>query len=55
MTTDELIRSLREQAEQYQIDPIKSLLDEAADKLEAMDERIHIMSESMDSQWGKEY
>ena len=53
MTTDELIRSLREQAGMYKLNPLRSLLEEAADELEKLDERVHIMAESMDAEWGR--
>lgn len=39
MTTDELIRALRENADRWE------LLAEAADRLEELDERIAIMEE----------
>lgn len=53
MTTDELIRALREQAGLYKLNPLRSLLEEAADELEKLDERVHIMAESMDTEWGR--
>lgn len=42
MTTDELIKALRENAGRWK------LLDEAADRLEELDERVAIMEEGKD-------
>lgn len=55
MTTDELIRALRENAKQAYPLAINQLLNEAADRLEELDERIAIMAADMDSEWGKSY
>lgn len=52
MTTDELIRHLRAMAEtKYALE--KKALNEAADRLEEMDERIAIMAASMDETGGQ--
>ena len=51
MTTDELIKALRELA----LNVNKSLLNEAADRLEELEERVAIMAADMDNEWGKSY
>ena len=53
VSTDELIRALREQAVMYKLNPLRSLLEEAADELEKLDERVSIMQESMEAEWGR--
>ena len=55
MTTDELIRRLRDMAnvEPPMFDEL--VLREAADRLEELDERVAIMQESMDASWGNSY
>jgi hypothetical protein len=61
MTTDELIRELREQTNTNGCwndgcwNKCKRLMTEAADRLEELDERIAIMAESMDAEWGNNY
>ena len=47
MTTDELIRELRDLAGECEDLTRIRLLDEAADRLEELDERLAIMQESM--------
>lgn len=55
MTTDEIIRKLRFRAEGEQsAEETKTLLNEAADKLEELDERVAIMSEGKVGHW-REY
>ena len=54
MTTDELINVLRENAKQAYPLAINQLLNEAADRLEDLDERVAIMEESAHAQWVKE-
>lgn len=61
MTAKTLIKQLRDRADQilewdakkYGIDG--KLMKEAADMIEAMDERISIMAADMDRDWGKSY
>lgn len=53
MTNNELIQALRKQATTYTIHPMQDLLVAAADRLEELDERIAIMAESMDTEWGR--
>ena len=55
MTTDELIHRLRDMAkvEPPMFDEL--VLREAADRLEQLDERVAIMQESMDAEWGNNY
>lgn len=58
MTNDELIKALRERANECGIMrdvSNRNLLNEAADRIEALDERVAIMQESMDSDWGNNY
>ena len=50
MTTDELIRSLR--SVDFGSEYVHTLINEAADRLEELDERIDIMAADMDSAWG---
>ena len=45
MTTNELIRGLRDLADECEDRKLIALFDEAADRLEELDERIAIMSE----------
>lgn len=52
MSTDELIRALRAWAEQMSLPGRRELVREAADRLEALDERVAILQESMDAEWG---
>lgn len=47
MTTDELIRALRELA----LNVNKALLNEAADRLEELDERNAILLANMETTW----
>lgn len=58
MTTDELIRFLRNYAD-YELSNGRVVsnecLLECADRLEELDERVAIMAESMDAEWGKNY
>ena len=51
MTTDELIRALRELANN--VNP--ELLNAAADRLEELDERNAILLSNMDNAWGNNY
>lgn len=46
MTTDELIRALRAWAGQMAMPGRRKLVQEAADRLEELDERVAIMSEA---------
>ena len=59
MTTTDLILSLRQQVTNKAVwggdREIVLLMQEAADRLEELDERVAIMAESMDSQWGNNY
>lgn len=55
MTTDELIKALRENAKQAYPLAINQLLNEAADRLEQLDERVAIMAASMDEAWGNSF
>lgn len=55
MTTDELILALRDVAAECEDMARIKLCNEAADRLEELDERVAIMQESMDSQWGNSY
>lgn len=55
MTTTELIRALRDLAGECEDRTRIRLLDEAADRLEQLDERVAIMAESMDAEWGNNY
>ena len=45
MTTDELINALRDLADECEDRKLIVLFDEAADRLEELDERVAIMSE----------
>ena len=45
MTTDELIKALRDLADECEDRKLIVLFDEAADRLEDLDERVAIMSE----------
>ena len=52
MTIRDLVNQLRAMAgNKYALE--KKVMEEAADKLEEMDERIAIMVASMDETWGK--
>ena len=59
MTTTDLILSLRQQVTNQATwggnREIVLLMTEAADRLEELDERVAIMAETMDSQWGNSY
>ena len=59
MTTSELILSLRQKVTDQAVwggnRDIVLLMTEAADRLEELDERVAIMAESMDAQWGNGY
>ena len=55
MKTDKLIRALRDWAEQIPMPGRYKLLTEAADRLEELDERVAIMSESKTGKWQKEF
>lgn len=46
MTTDELIRALRDWAEKLTTPGRRGLVNAAADRLEELDERVSIMSEN---------
>lgn len=51
MTTDEIIRKLRFRADgETSAEETKQLLNEAADRLEELDERVAIMMEGTDEQ-----
>ena len=51
MTTDELIKALRDLADEWEDRKRIGLLDESADRLEELDERVAIMSEIQDGKW----
>lgn len=55
MTTDELIRALREyaDADEMPLRLVRNAMTEAADRLEELDERVAIMRESMEAEWGR--
>lgn len=55
VSTDELIRALREyaNADEMPLWLVRNVMMEAADELEKLDERVHIMAESMDTEWGR--
>lgn len=57
MTTDKLIKSMREYAEADEMPfrLVREALIEAADRLEELDERVSIMAADMDRDWGKNY
>ena len=61
MTTDELIRALREQTNTNGCwndgcwNKCKWLMTEAADRLEELDERNAILLSNMDNAWGNNY
>ena len=55
MTTTELIQALRDVASECEDMERIRLCNEAADRLEQLDERVAIMWESMDETWGKNY
>jgi hypothetical protein len=58
---NEIVKELRDRADQmlewsaaqYNMDG--KLMKEAADMIEAMDERISIMAADLDNEWGKSY
>lgn len=51
MTTDELIKALREWAAQMALPGRRELVKQAADRLEELDERVSIMAAEMDNKW----
>ena len=55
MTTDELITALRDyaNADEMPLWAVRNAMTEAADRLEELDERVAIMQESMESEWGR--
>ena len=55
MTTTNLINALREAADTVEYPEMEQVMREAADRLEEMEERLDIMRESMDENWGKNY
>ena len=55
LTTDELIKALREEAGRCDYPEETELMLEAADRLEEQNERIDIMMADMDRGWGKSY
>lgn len=55
MKTNELIKALRDLADECEDSEKIALLNESADRLEEMDERIDIMMADMDREWGKSY
>ena len=56
METQEIIRKLREMpAVKDMGTETRQLMYAAADRLEELDERVDIMRESMDSEWGNSY
>ena len=58
---NEIVKELRDRADQMlewsaaQYNTDGKLMKEAADMIEAMDERISIMAADMDNEWGKSY
>lgn len=55
MKTKELIEKLRERAPHYKISQLDILLNEAADRLEELDERLDIVFSNMNNDWGNQY
>ena len=55
MTTDELIRALRDVAGECEDRDRIRLCNEAADRLEELDERNAILLSNMDNAWGNNY
>lgn len=57
MTTDELIKALREyaNADEMPLVLVRNAMTAAADRLEELDERVAIMAADMDNEWGKSY
>jgi hypothetical protein len=55
MTTDELIRALRDWADQIAMPGRRGLVNQAADRLEELDERNAILLSNMDNAWGNNY
>lgn len=61
MTAKTLIKQLRDRADQIlewsaaQYNTDGKLMKEAADMIEAMDERISIMAADLDNEWGNRY
>ena len=63
MTTDELIRALRETdwseccpcEHEQMCKNADCIIIQAANRLEELDERVAIMAESMDAEWGNNY
>lgn len=55
VSTDELIRALREyaNADEMPLVLVRNAMMEAADELEKLDERVAIMQESMEAEWGR--
>ena len=51
MTTDELIRALRDWADQMAMPGRRGLVKQAADRLEELSERVAIMEEIQDGKW----
>ena len=49
MTTDEIIRALREWADKMALPGRRQLVNAAADRLEELDERVAIMSENTEA------
>ena len=54
MTTDELIKTLRDVAAECEDMERIRLCREAADRLEELDERVSVMAAEMDEQWGNQ-
>ena len=52
MTTDEIVRQLRNS---LRVGITSDLIEQAADRLEELDERVAIMSESKIGKWQKEF
>jgi hypothetical protein len=55
MTTDGLIKALRDLADECEDRKLIVLLDESADRLEELDERNAILLSNMDNAWGNNY
>lgn len=55
MTTDKLIKVLRDVADECEDMERIRLCQEAADRLEELDDRMSIMLESMDAEWGNSF
>ena len=55
MRTTDIINALRDLADECEDRKLIVLFDEAADRLEELDERISIMAADLDNEWGRSY